>query len=84
MASFKHIVDKSLSSIKKYQMDIHRKIKKIEDTPSKQNEKYDNTLLFYNSLSLVMLSMLAGGLVGVVFILYFSFKNEDKPLLTYN
>lgn len=36
----------------------------------------ENSYLFYNSLSLIMLSMLAGGLVGVIFILYFTFKKE--------
>ena len=35
-----------------------------------------NNFLFYNSLSLIMLSMLAAGLVGVVFILYFTFKKD--------
>lgn len=36
----------------------------------------ENKFLFYNSLSLIMLSMLAGGLVGVVFILYFTFRKD--------
>jgi hypothetical protein len=36
----------------------------------------ENNFLFYNSLSLIMLSMLAAGLVGVVFILYFTFRKE--------
>lgn len=36
-----------------------------------------NTMIFYNSMSMVMLSMLAGGLVGLVFILYFT--SESKP-----
>ena len=38
----------------------------------------ENKFLFYNSLSLIMLSMLAGGLVGVVFILYFTFRKDIK------
>jgi len=46
---------------------------------SKEKEKDDeNSFMFYNSLSLIMLSMLAGGLVGIVFILYFSFKKENE------
>ena len=40
-------------------------------------KKYESTLLFYNSLSLIMLAMLAGGLVGIIFILYFSFHNKE-------
>lgn len=40
----------------------------------------DNAFIFYNSLSLIMLSMLAGGVVGVIFILYFSFKTENPNL----
>ncbi len=44
-----------------------KSVKEIED---------ENNFLFYNSLSLIMLSMLAGGLVGVVFILYFTFRKD--------
>lgn len=40
----------------------------------------DNVFMFYNSLSLIMLSMLGGGVVGVIFILYFSFKNDNSNL----
>ena len=36
----------------------------------------ENNFMFYNSISLIMLSMLAAGLVGVVFILYFTFRKE--------
>jgi hypothetical protein len=38
----------------------------------------ENALMFYNSLSLIMLAMIAGGLVGVIFILYFSSKKDDN------
>lgn len=38
----------------------------------------NNSFMFYNSLSLIMLSMLGGGVVGVIFILYFTFKNEGS------
>ncbi len=53
----------------------HSKLKKKKTHKEKEDE---NTFMFYNSLSLIMLSMLAGGLVGVVFILYFSFKKEGS------
>ena len=44
---------------------------------NKKNQ-FDNSLLFYNSLSLIMLAMLTGGLIGVVFLLFFSFRNDEK------
>jgi hypothetical protein len=50
---------------------------KSRDKKHKKKIKYDNSLNFYNSLSLVMLAILSGGLVGVVFILYASSKNAD-------
>jgi hypothetical protein len=53
---------------------LARNIKKKRHHREKED---DNSLVFYNTLSLVMLSMLAGGLVGVLFILYFSFKKEN-------
>lgn len=40
-------------------------------------EEDNNAFMFYNSLSLIMLSMLGGGVVGVIFILYFTFKNDS-------
>lgn len=39
-----------------------------------------NVFMFYNSLSLVMLSMLGGGVIGIIFILYFSYKDENHKL----
>ena len=36
-----------------------------------------SSMIFYNSLSMVMLSMLTGGLIGLVFILYFTSDNKD-------
>lgn len=46
----------------------------------KQHRKTENKFMFYNSLSLIMLSMIAGGLVGIVFVLYFSFKKDENDL----
>ena len=42
-----------------------------------RNKRKKNTMIFYNSLSMVMLSMLTGGLIGLVFILYFTSDNKD-------
>lgn len=39
-----------------------------------------NVFMFYNSLSLVMLSMLGGGVIGIIFILYFSYKDENHKI----
>jgi hypothetical protein len=50
---------------------------KNKEKKHKKSFKYDNSLDFYNSLSLVMLAILSGGLVGVIFILYASSKNVD-------
>jgi hypothetical protein len=51
-------------------------LKKKNQKKIKINED-DNIFMFYNNLSLIMLSMLGGGVVGVIFILYFSFKNDN-------
>ena len=42
-----------------------------------KNRRKMNTMVFYNSLSMVMLSMVTGGLIGLVFILYFTSDNKD-------
>jgi len=39
-----------------------------------------NVFMFYNSLSLIMLSMLGGGVIGIIFILYFSYIDENHKL----
>jgi hypothetical protein len=69
-----------------YKMKIPIQVANISTSPGLQlkivNKKLvhdsedENKFLFYNSLSLIMLSMLAGGLVGVVFILYFTFRKD--------
>jgi hypothetical protein len=41
-------------------------------------KKFEKNLLFYNSISLIMLALLAGGLVGIIFILYFSFGSGSE------
>jgi len=41
----------------------------------------NNVFVFYNSLSLVMLSMLGGGVLGLLFILFFSYKDENHKML---
>lgn len=48
----------------------------------KIHKEYENSLLFYNSISLVLLSMLTGGIVGVVIIIYISFKHDNTNNLT--
>jgi len=50
---------------------------KMKNPKKKKYMEDDNIFMFYNSLSLIMLSMLGGGVVGVIFILYFSFKSDD-------
>ena len=42
----------------------------------------NNAFMFYNSLSLIMLSMLGGGVVGVIFILYFTFKHDNPNIIS--
>ena len=87
--SLASLLDKSAAIISAFGSHIGNKIKRLEkgvpkNGKSKRKAKhYDNSLTFYNSLSLIMLSLLAGGLVGVIFILYYSFKSSDKQDLTY-
>ena len=39
---------------------------------------FKHSLNFYNSLSLLMLVLIGGGLVGIIFILCYTFRFEDK------
>jgi hypothetical protein len=80
-------IDDSIVSLKNFHSSLDKKIKDFEENLKHPNtfkknlrkkKKDDEALNFYNSLSLIMLSLLAGGLVGVIFILYFSFRSEDK------
>jgi hypothetical protein len=83
----------TISNMKILQKSLEEKIKLFEKTSKgdkflhsslsskirkkKKDRDGESALMFYNSLSLIMLAMIAGGLVGVIFILYFSFKKED-------
>lgn len=49
----------------------------LVNSSKKRNKQYNKSMIFYNSLSLIMLSMLTGGLIGVVLIVYYSLKPED-------
>lgn len=51
---------------------------KIKNFEKKKILEDDNVFNFYNSLSYIMLSMLGGGVIGVIFILFFSFKNDHS------
>jgi len=52
----------------------------LVNNSKKRTKQYDNSMMFYNSLSLIMLSMLTGGLIGVILIIYFSFKTDDNEI----
>jgi len=43
---------------------------------TKRNKQYEDSLVYYNSISMVILSMLTGGIIGVIIIIYFSFKSN--------
>lgn len=72
-------IGKSIGKIEEYQKNFIDSFVDFQDIYKKKNlkqtkENYQNNLLFYNSMSLIMLCLLAGGLVGVIFILYISFN----------
>ena len=74
-----HEVNKTISSkIEGFEKFFFADLKRIKNLSKNKKRNYDNGIIFYNSISLVMLSMLAGGLVGVVFILYFTFKKDES------
>jgi hypothetical protein len=56
---------------------------KIKNYEKKKLIEDDNVFNFYNSLSIVMLSMLGGGVLGVIFILLFSLKNSNSIKIIY-
>jgi hypothetical protein len=81
-------IDYSLASLEEFHTYLDNKIKIFENKAShnniikqknlkKRKTLENNRFNFYNSISLIMLGLLAGGLVGVVFILYFSFKTQE-------
>ena len=44
----------------------------------KKNKINEKSLEFYNGISLLILSILIGGIIGVIIIIYSSFKRENK------
>jgi len=50
----------------------------LVNSSKKRNKQYNKSMMFYNSLSLIMLSMLTGGLIGVLLIVYYSLKPEEN------
>jgi hypothetical protein len=78
IVSLNNVNDTITKKIKSFEKFFYTDLRRIKNLNQNKKKKYDNGMLFYNSLSLVMLSMLAGGLVGVVFILYFTFKKDDN------
>lgn len=50
----------------------------------KRNKQYENSLIYYNSISLLMLSMLTGGIIGVIIIIYLSFTTDNFSASFYN
>lgn len=82
LAVISNNLKKSIAEIKDFHKSFNENFNDFEEVFSEKNlhetkKKYESSLLFYNSLSLIMLAMLAGGLVGVIFILYFSFHSKD-------
>lgn len=79
---FVNLLNNSLNSIQtieeNYEKELNNNVDSYLYEPSLRKKHFDNSLLFYNSLSLIMLAMLTGGLIGVIFIMFFSFKSEDK------
>ena len=86
-------VNKDIREIKKIGINMQNKIKMIENLNNNKtlNRKYRidnlknskelnnfNSINFYHNLSLIMLSMLGGGLVGIIFILYFTLKPDQN------
>ncbi len=44
----------------------------------KRNNQYNKSMIFYNSISLIMLSISTGGLIGVVLIVFYYLKPEES------
>ncbi len=81
----KKIIGSSKGLLEKFSKNLKSEIGEIEillnsARTRKKSKHYDNSLMFYNSLSLIMLSLLAGGLVGIIFIIFLSFKNTEKQI----
>jgi len=61
-----------------YQKELSEAEDPLKNLKEKKQKQFDNSILFYNSLSLIMLAMLTGGLIGIIFILFFTFRTDDK------
>ena len=71
-------IDLKMNEIKKFsEENLFEEFLKKKIHKKKKVSEEEHVLIFYNSLSLIMLSMLGGGVVGIIFILYFSFKNNS-------
>ncbi len=79
---FLNLINNSLNIAEGLEENYHKEMIEIEDPLKNLKEKkqkhFDNSILFYNSLSLIMLAMLTGGLIGIIFILFFTFRTDDK------
>lgn len=72
----------SIANLQNYHKTFINEFEEFESLLKKRNlkkvkSKYQKNVLFYNSISLIMLCLLAGGLVGVIFILYYSFSIKE-------
>lgn len=74
--------NRSIINIQNYHQTFISEFEEFEELLKKKNLKkvkstYQKNVLIYNSISLLMLCLLSGGLVGVIFILYYSFKSKE-------
>jgi len=76
-------IKKSIKKIENYHQKFLDEFNSFEVNYKKKNLRevrndYKNSMIFYNSLSLIMLALLSGGLVGIMLILFFSFTKNSK------
>ena len=48
------------------------------------SEVYDNSVIYFNGISIILLFMLTGGIIGIFFEIYMSFKSEDLNKNTFD
>jgi len=48
-----------------------------KNNPKRLNYQTQNTVFYYNNITFLMLSMLSGGIIGVMIILYISIKTDN-------
>ena len=41
-------------------------------------DAYENSVIYYNGISIVLLFLLTGGLLGIFIMIWMSFKTEDE------